>query len=136
MSNIEAKLRRLKPEVADQFSRVEARLNKLLSNEELAGWGELCWVLADAGWHGWEATNDYVNLSTDLARKPQRLLEVGEYCTTLVGTSFEPGRTYLRGISQLIECDDFRQLPLIDETGKAILDRFQHASNLHTAFFK
>ena len=136
MSNIEAKLRRLKPEVAEQFSRVEARLNIVLSNELLARWGELCWALADAGWHGWEATHDYVNLSTDLARKPERLLEVGEYCTALVGTSFEPGRTYLRGVSQLIERDDFRELPKIHETGKVILDRFQHASNLHTAFFK
>lgn len=136
MSDTEAKLRKLKPEVADQFVRIKLQLSYLLSVSELARWGELCWIFADAGWHSWEATNDYIGLSVDLAEKPERLLEVGEYCTSLVDISVEPGRTYLRGVSSLIHRQDFRALALIDETGNTILERFQHASNTHTAFFK
>lgn len=136
MTEIEAKLRRMKPEVADQYSRVYLLLNDVLDEAQLSRWSELCWLLADAGWHGWETTHDYLSITLDLADEPERLIAVGEYCSLLVGTSFEPGRTYLRGVSDLIQARDFRGLAVIEQTGKMIVERFQHASNLHAAFFK
>ena len=136
MTEIEAKLQRLKPDVADQYARVSLLLQDVLDEAQLSRWSDLCWLLADAGWHGWETTHDYLALSLDLADEPERLLAVGEYCSLLVGTSFEPGRTYLRGVSDLVQAREFRGLSLIEQTGKVILERFQHASNLHTVFFK
>jgi len=136
MTEIEAKLRRLKPEVADQYTRLFLLLQDVLDEAQLSRWSDLCWLLADAGWHGWETTHDYLALSLDLADDPERLLAIGEYCSLLVGTSFEPGRTYLRGVSDLVQARDFRGLSVIEQTGKIIVERFQHASNLHTAFLK
>lgn len=136
MTEVEAKLRRLKPEVADQYSRVFLLISDVVDEVQLTRWSDLCWLLADAGWHGWETTHDYLAISMGLAQEPERLLNVGEYCTHLVGTSFEPGRTYLRGVSDLIQARDFRGLAVIEQTGKMIVERFQHASNLHTAFFR
>jgi hypothetical protein len=136
VTEIETKLRRLKPDVADQYARVSRLLDGTLNETQLSRWSDLCWLLADAGWHGWETTHDYLALSLQLADEPERLLAVGEYCSLLVGTSFEPGRIYLRGVSDLIQAREFRGLSVIEQTGKLIVERFQHASNLHTAFFK
>ena len=108
MTDIESRLRRLKPEVADQFARIGAVLRADLSETEFAQWGDICWTLADAGWHGWEVTNDFIALSLDLANDPTQLLQVGDYCTALVSTSFEPGKTYLRGVAELNQRSDYK----------------------------
>lgn len=131
-AEIEAGLRRLKPAVADAFVVAAEVSEALFSEADLNQWQELTWQLADAGWHGWETTSDYLSLVREGA-EPERLLGIGQYCVDFVGHSFEPGRTYLRGIAQL-ENDAIRNE--LEQTGQALRGRFQQASNLHTQFFK
>lgn len=143
MTDVASQLRRLKPEVADQYERVATQLgaasasnsDSKITAEHLKEWSELCWLLADAGWHGWETASDYIGLSLELTKQSD-LLSVGRYCTGLVGASFEPGRSYLRGIAGMLAERDLRGLDEIETTGRVVVDRFQHASNMHSSYFR
>ena len=129
-AEIEAGLRRLKPAVADRFLEVSDTLESSLDSQQLQQWQSICWQLADAGWHGWETANDFIHLAEIL--DTDRLLSAGSYSLGFVKSSFEPGRTYLRGIAQISD-DTLRAQ--IEAAGEVLLSRFQQASNLHNHYF-
>jgi hypothetical protein len=131
-AEIEAGLKRLKPAVAERFVTTNAVMQERLDTGQLQQWQALVWQLADAGWHGWETAFDYLELANQI-EAPERLLAAGEYCLALVSNSFEPGRSYLRGVARL-ENADVRVC--LESAGELLRQRFQQASNLHSQFFK
>lgn len=128
--DIEAGLRRLKPAVADRFVALLSEMEEQCDPEQFQRWQMTCWQLADAGWHGWETANDYMQVSTlyDISD----VIQSGEYCLQFVENSFEPGRTYLSGILQL----ERGERVALEATGDAVRARFQQAANLHNHYFR
>ena len=129
---IEAGIRRLKPLVADRFVESFSSLPPEASEQQREQWQNICWHLADAGWHGWETANDFIELTAKVSDFSE-LLDIGRYCLQFVENSFEPGRSYLRGVALL---GDKVSRAKLEATGAKLRERYQQASNLHNHYFK
>ncbi len=109
-----------------------------LDAESLDRWAACALEIATGGWHAFESASAFIRLSPALlsAEGTAALLQCGHYGTGLSGFSFEPGTTYFRGISQLLDADRFETAGAIEVAGEAIRARYANASNLLADFFR
>lgn len=104
-------------------------------------WASQCLNIADSGWHAWKSVDVFIVIGAALChqRGSDELLRIGDYACQLNGYSFEPCRRYFLGIETLLGSDasprSWQNLNYIEETGSAIHEKYQHASNLISDYF-
>ncbi len=132
ISEIESEITRLNKPSGLLFANVSSKLQDKLEPESLTAWAEICLAIADSGWHAWETSEFYMQMSPKVLNTfgEDRLLSIGNYGHGLCGHSFEPCNRYFKGITDNIDVITIPDLELIEETCNTIVSRFQHASNL------
>lgn len=121
-----------------RFAMAAQALAPRMAPEQLEEWAEIALRIANSGWHAWESSIAYFEVSPALLdfAGGEELLDAGRYGIELCGYSFEPGVTYFRGLAQLLEDGAFESAGSIEETGRTIRSRFSHASGLLSDYLR
>ena len=138
LSEVESELTRLNKHSATLFPSIKDDLSHVLNESSLLEWSNICFEIADAGWHAWETANLYMQLSHRLlpVLGQEAVLSVGRYGLGLCGRSFEPCNQYFLGINGCLDEISQDSLQTVEGTGNIIIDRFHTASNLIADYFK
>lgn len=120
------------------FERTAAGIADAVDDDVLDRWAEITLSIASSGWHAWESSNVFMDITPDLlaARGQHELLRCGDYGVELCGFSFEPGASYFRGIETLMARSALDRALPIETAGRAIRSRYQHASSLIADYFR
>lgn len=133
---VEQRLVALKPELAARFSSVATALHSL---EPVAteSWVKLCDQMASSGWHTWESSLAYIDISEELLQESGRdlLLACGDHGLKLCQVSHEPATAYMNGIGTLMALDlvEFREK--WQQTGD-VITVMNHSSSLLAEYFR
>ena len=138
IEGVKGRLAAINDRAAEKFGAAVDLLGGKLTPGQLERWAELTLSMAGAGWHAWETSNVWCEISPGLlaASDADELLARGDFGFGLCGYSFEPSVTYFRGIQALLEFGEISQLMPIEQAAAAILEKFPHASGLLTDYLK
>jgi len=131
-------LRNLKPELAERFDAVLTRLQDVGVAKDVSAWVDICERLASSGWHAWESSLAYIDLSEELLKKTDGdiLLECGNHAVELGQISHEPASAYLYGIGELLDLDLLEVRLKWQQTGEIISQLQSQPTTLLTAYFR
>ncbi len=133
-------LEKLNLQTARLFRETVSRID--CTEEIKLDWAKQCLLIASSGWHAFESTNTFIDISESICTNygADDLLRRGAYGVQLSGYSFEPGSTYFSGLRDLLNSQGrdkkWQQLEYIEDAGLTIHKKYQHASNLITDYFR
>ena len=133
---VEQHLGDLKPELAERFVSVLTDLQNL-EPDAISAWVDICEQMASSGWHTWESTLAYIDISAELAGQWDKevLLACGEHGIKLCQLSHEAATAYLKGVAKLLALGllDYREK--WQQTGDLVTTTHQSTSTL-TDYFR
>ncbi|MFT6318448.1 MAG: hypothetical protein ACJAWG_003102 [Candidatus Azotimanducaceae bacterium] len=136
---VASELAKLSITTAASFESASATLRqRKVDNDVLTAWADICHSMATSGWHGWETTDCYLQISHSLVAHGGNdlLLGVGRYGLSLCGFSVEPCVSYLGGIQELLAKNVVERRSSIEATAVRLTDKYTHAANLVGSYFK
>lgn len=138
IDSIKDQIAAINTRAGERFASTALALASRIDDAELHDWADITLEIAGSGWHAWETSNAWCDLSAPLfdASGYQALVHCGNYGISLCGFSFEPSATYFRGIEQLVESDLLDRAGAIETAGSAILTRYPHSSSLLTDYLR
>jgi nitric oxide reductase NorD protein len=136
---VSLELAKLNNATATSFQSVLAYLQQRKTDSEaLHTWADICYSMATSGWHGWETTDRYLQVSNELVDYggDNLLLDVGRYGLSLCGFSVDPCVSYLSGIEKLLGSGLVDRRAGIESTALKLMGKYTHAANLVGSYFK
>ncbi len=109
-----------------------------LTDNQITIWSEQALVLAQSGWHGWEAACAFMSTSAFLFESLgfDGLMQRCEYAVSLSEFSSDPAISYLQGIHLLLkdqQCSE--KMACLEALGQDVKSSHQHANQLLANFF-
>ena len=117
---------------ATLFAEVSHDLDPLLSQKARAEWRDHALQMANAGWHTWEAAEAYLTISHSVRKTlgEPALLRTGALGRALCQYSHEPAKAWFETLAALIATGRDTHIEPMEDSLRAVLDRYAQASGL------